>query len=108
MELDYRKTMFYITKSSRLDRLYALTMTNGDIVMAKDDYNLDGNIFDLLGGIVGYFEEHGSAGGELINLLINNVRLCLPLEVMIPHDKSLRELVERGGFKSRTFYPSGI
>ena len=108
MDLDYRKTMFFITLSSRADRLYAFTMTNGSFVMAKEDDNLEANIVDLFQGILGYFEDHGAVGDELMNLLTSNVKLCFPLEDMIPHDPTLKELVECGGFTSRTFYPNGI
>lgn len=108
MEFDYRKTMFTVTLSDRPDRLYAITMTNGNYVMTENDDTLEGQIQDLLQGMAGYFEEHGAVGDQLVQLIMNNVKLCFEVEDMIPHDPTLKHMVEVGGLSSRSYFLNGI
>lgn len=104
--MDYKNTRFTFTLSNRPDRFYAVTMTNGDLTIMDNDDELEGQIVDLIQGIIGYFEDHGASGDELIQLITNNVLLRFNIEDMLPHDPGLKKLVEAFGL--RTIYPNGI
>ena len=108
MEPDYRMTVFTVKESNIADRLYAITMTNGDRIITENDDTLECNIVELYQGFMGYFEDHGATGDELAALIMSNVRLCIDLEKMMAQDPTLKELVEVGGLSSKAYYPNGI
>lgn len=104
--MDYKNTRFTITLSNRSDRLYAVTMTNEANILLNNDDKMDAKILDLLQGALGYFEEQGAAGKELYQLISTNIILSFNVEDMIPHDDTLKEIVDKFGLK--IVYPKGI
>lgn len=106
MIMNPKDTKFIITLSSRIDRMYAVTMKNKDIVILDKDDEMDGNIVDLLQGAMGYFEEHGFKNDDLIQLMTSNVLLSFDIEDMLPHDPMLKHMAE--GFGLRAIYYNGI
>lgn len=95
--MDYKNTRFTITLSNRSDRLYAVTMTNEANILLNNDDKMDAKILDLL---------QGAAGKELYQLISTNIILSFNVEDMIPHDDTLKEIVDKFGLK--IVYPKGI